>query len=226
MVSKKKKTKFQLDPNKTAMENLWEACSVAAADIIRRLHLQNNREERKEIFEEMVLRGIQSFLLNKVRFHTYDRKFSFMQNAYGSVWSTSHTVLYRYIRDKKKSITALSTDLVDEEGNSMMCQLPEGDRHPLYYKEYPYSKPIPILTNEERERFGLIGAKLRSEPSRTFEALCLLEDEDNELMGIDTSADVEERREEIRKRIEQLPKSTSKQIYNREYQRKRRISKK
>lgn len=226
MVVKKKKTQFQLDGSKTAMENLWEACSVAASDILRRLHLQNYKEERREIYEEMVLRGIESFLLNKVHFKTYDRKWSFFQNAYSSVWSISHTVIYRYIRDKKKSITALSTDLVDEEGNPMMWSLPEGDQHPLFYREYPYSKPIPILNNEERSRFGLVGAKLRAEPSRTFEALCTLEDEDNELMGHPTTADVEERRDEIRKRIDALPKSTSTQRYNREYQRKRRQRKK
>ena len=218
----KKPKQWLIDPEKSAMENLWEACSVAASDILRRLHLQNYQEERREIYEEMVLRGIESFLLNKVHFRKYDRRWSFLQNAYGSVWSTSHTVLYRYIRDKKRSITALSTDLVDDDGVPLMWSLPEGDRHPLYYKEYPYSKPIPILTNEERARFGLVGAKLRAEPSRTFEALCALEDEDNELMGMETSADVEERRDEIRKRIDALPTPTSTQRYNREYQRKRR----
>ena len=104
-------------------------------------------------------------------------------------------------------------------------------RHPLYYTEWFYqgNKTIPILTNAERDRFGLRGARLSVEPEKVFEALCILADEDAELSGIPITTEEYERRDEIRKRLDTLPKDSyakrHKRQHMREYRQRKQMEK-
>ena len=104
------KKQWLIDPNKSAMENTWDAAKTAAAFLLRRIKLKCTKEEWHDIYDEMVLKGVRNFIDNKVLRHTYDRRFCFFQNVLSSVWSVSNGCIYRQIRDNKRRITALSVE--------------------------------------------------------------------------------------------------------------------
>ena len=223
--------RWLIDPNKTAMENLWDAAKTAAAFLLHRIKLKCTQEEWHDIHEEMVLKGVRNFLDNKVMRHTYDRRFCFFQNVLSSVWSVSSGCLYRNIRDNKRRITALSVETETHDFATIGDTIEDTGRHPLYYTEWFYqgNKAIPILTNAERDRFGLRGARLSVEPEKVFEALCILADEDAELSGIPITTEEYERRDEIRKRLDTLPKDSyakrHKRQHMREYRQRKQMEK-
>ena len=223
--------RWLIDPNKTAMENLWDAAKTAAACLLHRIKLKCTQEEWHDIHEEMVLKGVRNFLDNKVMRHTYDRRFCFFQNVLSSVWAVSNGCIYRNIRDNKRRITALSVETETHDFATIGDTIEDTGRHPLYYTEWFYqgNKAIPILTNAERDRFGLRGARLSVEPEKVFEALCILADEDAELSGIPITTEEYERRDEIRKRLDTLPKDSyakrHKRQHMREYRQRKQIGK-
>ena len=222
--------RWLIDPQKSAMENLWDAAKTAAAFLLHRIKLKCTQEEWHDIHEEMVLKGVRNFLDNKVMRHTYDRRFCFFQNVLSSVWSVSNGCIYRNIRDNKRRITALSVETETHDFTTIGDTIEDTGRHPLYYTEWFYQgKAIPILTNAERDRFGLRGARLSVEPEKVFEALCILADEDAELSGIPITTEEYERRDEIRKRLDTLPKDSyakrHKRQHMREYRQRKQIGK-
>lgn len=224
----KKPKQWLIDPNKSAMENTWDAAKTAAAFLLRRIKLKCTKEEWHDIYDEMVLKGVRNFIDNKILRHTYDRRFCFFQNVLSSVWSVSNGCIYRNIRDNKRRITALSVETETHDFATIGDTIEDTGRHPLYYTEWFYqgNRAIPILTNAERERFGLRGARLSVEPDKVFEALCVLADEDAELSGTPITNDEYERRDEIRKRLDTLPKDSYEKRHKREHMREYRQRKK
>lgn len=187
--------RFLLDPNETAMENLWRASRVAVLYILSHMKVQNKFEERDEIIDNCILRGVNYFLRDKIRGHTYNRDFSFFENVYGSCWSAVGNELGTYITKKKKlmMLNSISEGIAGSDF-TIEDSLIDTGVHPL---DGNWSKNTrnSILSSNERARFGL--PSHARYPISTLKAIWQLQDEDNELAGIPTSEDEYERREAI-----------------------------
>lgn len=88
--------RFMLDPNETAMENLWRAAFVATLVIGRSHAFWGLRfETRQELLERITLQTVLHFLDHKVRQHKYarvardGRALTFFDNVLSSAWSVS-----------------------------------------------------------------------------------------------------------------------------------------
>lgn len=98
--------RFQLDPNKSAMENLFDAARVATA-VIGRSHRwwHLHGEYFGELFDRILLGTVLSFMEHKVRLHKYarvskdGRKLCFFDNVLSSCWATSSNVVDDFIKE-------------------------------------------------------------------------------------------------------------------------------
>ena len=187
--------RFLLDPNETAMENLWRASRVAVLYILSHMRVQNKFEERDEIIDNCILRGVNYFLRDKIRDHAYNRDFSFFENVYGSCWSAVGNELGTYITKKKKlmMLNSISEGIAGSDF-TLEDSLIDSGVHPLDGNWARTSRNV-ILSNNERARFGL--PSHARYPVSTLKAIWQLQDEDNELAGTPTSEDEYERREAI-----------------------------
>lgn len=102
---------WKIDPNKTAMENLWDAVSVAVKyfikDYKRRIFMTD--DEWDDFAQTVKFNSVRSFLLNKVGPRSsYSRNHCFYQNVYSVVWSRFYRDLYYYqkafVKSKMSSI--------------------------------------------------------------------------------------------------------------------------
>ena len=204
--------RFQLDGTKTAMENLWEAARVAVLYLTSHMKIQNKFEERDELIDNCILRGVNYFLRDKIRGHAYNRDFSFFENVYGSCWSAVSNELGTYITHKKKLmlLNSISEGIAGSDF-TVEDSLIDTGVHPL---DGNWSKNTrnSILSSTERARFGL--PSHARYPVSTLKAIWQLQDEDNELAGTPTSDDEYERREAILAKyfpnVEDPPKSNEK----------------
>lgn len=97
--------RFQLDPSKSAMENLYEAARIATVVVMRRYNYYGLRGKlRDELFDEIMHHTVEHFILVKVRRHTYahttkdgKRKLVFMDNVLSSSWSASVWTVNRFM---------------------------------------------------------------------------------------------------------------------------------
>lgn len=97
--------RFQLDPNKSAMENLYAAARIATAVVMKRYNYYGlHGELRDELFDEIMHRTVEHFVYVKVRRHTYahttkdgKRKLVFMDNVLSSSWSASAWTVNRFM---------------------------------------------------------------------------------------------------------------------------------
>ena len=198
------------------MENLWRAARVAVLYLTSHMKIQNKFEERDELIDDCIFRGVRYFLRDKIGCHTYNRDFSFFENVYSSCWSATSNELRCTIPKRRKMM--LVNSISEEIGQNLTVEdtLMDTGKHPLdgtWAKEAGYA----ILTREERSRFDITVYK--REPIATLKALWQLQDEDNELAGTPTDEDEYERREAILAKYEPVaqdkPKSNTKE-YKRE----------
>ena len=155
------RTRFQLDPNQTAAENLWRAVHIATIVVCNRYNwygLQGN--SRSELREEMELAAYRDFISSKVVRHNYKRvskdgrKLCFMDNVFSSVWGICGKIADQYIRkvlDVKAHTVNIDAPLNTDSGE---CTL--GDTFTVtdkrYYKsDYKY-KPVPMAEQTPRQR--------------------------------------------------------------------------
>lgn len=187
--------RFLLDPNETAMENLWRASRVAVLYILSHMKIQNKYEERDELIDNCILRGVNYFLRDKIRGHAYNRDFSFFENVYGSCWSAVGNELGTYIT-KRKKLMLLNSIFEGIAGSDFTVEdsLIDTGVHPLDGNWTRNSRNV-ILSNNERARFKL--PSHARYPISTLKAIWKLQDEDNEMAGTPTSEDEYERREAI-----------------------------
>ena len=97
--------RFQLDPNKSAMENLYAAARIATATVMKRYNYYGlHGELRDDLFDEIMHRTVEHFVFVKVRRHTYahttkdgKRKLVFMDNVLSSSWSASAWTVNRFM---------------------------------------------------------------------------------------------------------------------------------
>ena len=135
--------KFLLDPNETAMQNLFRAADYAVRYILSRKRIKlKSDDEWEELHNRCVYKGVSIFLSRYIGNHKYDRSFSFYQNVYSAVWSCVTLVVTSFfdeIKDRLNSTDQMATLAYDQ------------DRHTLAYAD---KKRSPILTAVERETLG------------------------------------------------------------------------
>lgn len=91
---------WNIDPKKTAKENLWSAATFAA-DVLRQKYVKGGLrltgEEWKEVLDEIVLSAVRSFM-NKLNKGEINMEYSFYQNVYSCVYSFFNVRLDHFLR--------------------------------------------------------------------------------------------------------------------------------
>lgn len=91
---------WNIDPGKTARENLWSAATFAA-DCLRQKYVRGGLrltgEEWKDVLDEIVLFAVRSFM-NKVNRGEVNMEYSFYQNVYSCVYSFFNVRLDHFLR--------------------------------------------------------------------------------------------------------------------------------
>lgn len=103
--------RWKIDPSKTAMENLYDACRVATSVVLSRHSITiYKHEEFEELFEELLLAGMSHFLRIKIGQSTYNRKYTFFENCYSSVWACLSGTLFKWTHRIDRKIRTSSID--------------------------------------------------------------------------------------------------------------------
>ena len=111
--------KFELDPNRSARENLWEAARLATFLVMKRHRWYGlDEESRQDLFMEITMNGVVSFMYHKIRCKKYNHDYSFLQNVISSVWSASSATVSHYflhVVGKRHVTTSLSSTVPGTE---------------------------------------------------------------------------------------------------------------
>lgn len=146
----KQAKRFQLDPNQTAQENLWRAAEIAQRYLLKRMRFRVLPDQRRELYDAILLAGVENFILNKVLKHRYNYQYDFFSNVYSSMWGASSHVIKTFL---KKVVTprALSSSLDEplaESGSTLQNLIKDCGDHRLYYDPQPsYKKKDPSTFN-------------------------------------------------------------------------------
>ena len=81
----KQAKRFQLDPNQTAQENLWRAAEIAQRYLLKRMRFRVLPDQRRELYDAILLAGVENFILNKVLKHRYNYQYDFFSNVYSFI---------------------------------------------------------------------------------------------------------------------------------------------
>lgn len=91
---------WNIDPEKTARENLWSA-AIFAADCFRRKYvkagLKLTGDEWREVLDDIVLAAVSAFM-NKLNRGDVNMEYSFYQNVYSCVYSVFSLRLDHFLR--------------------------------------------------------------------------------------------------------------------------------
>ena len=91
---------WNIDPGKTARENLWSAATFAA-DCFRRKYVKAGMkltgEEWKDVMDDIVLAAVRAFM-NKLNRGEINMEYSFYQNVYSCVYSVFSLRLDHFLR--------------------------------------------------------------------------------------------------------------------------------
>lgn len=128
-------SRWQLDPNKTAMENLFRAASIATSVIMKSHRWYGLQwDTATELFDELRDATVVHFIAFKVKMHRYTRvskdgrKLTFLDNVLSSCWSASSNIADKFMKDLTKR-----TSTHDIE--PMKYSLSHESRMPLYLGE-------------------------------------------------------------------------------------------
>lgn len=128
---------WNIDPEKTARENLWSA-AIFAANCFRRKYVKAGMkltgEEWREVLDDIVLAAVRAFM-NKVNRGDVNMEYSFYQNVYSCVYSVFSLRLDHFLRTvvkrKMENIDRMEPEtaqfLVDTARKSMYIS-GDGDR--------------------------------------------------------------------------------------------------
>ena len=95
---------WELDPKKTARENLWSAATFAAERLRRKYvkaGMKLTGDEWEEVLGDIVLSAVRSFM-NKVNRGEVNLEYSFYQNVYSCVYSFFNVRLDHFLRNVVK----------------------------------------------------------------------------------------------------------------------------
>ena len=209
----------------TAQQNLWESARVATILIFKRYKVYNIGAEHKELFEEVMLRGVQNFLREKVMNHKYDRRYPWLNNMLSAVWQSAGFIINKYIEMTRRRIDAvpLDAEIKNCPGYSIGEVIADtGDnRVGSSYRVIPR----PVLSMLDRHRFGFSSLgrggslPLTSCPEQVLRAIWELDDEDAAEAGLIVTIEEKQRREEL---VKKLPPPSKSAIWWQRYQAKRR----
>ena len=148
--------RFVLDPNLSAMENLWNGCQKACYVILAKKRLRLTSEEREELMVAFTASAVASFMANKIRNHGYSHDVDFYANCYSCALSVSgnHRVVDKYLNDIKKRLNTTSTSLPVGVGDDSTVEdlLLDTGHHPLEHDGlFPYNLAPARRRNESQE---------------------------------------------------------------------------
>jgi hypothetical protein len=209
----------------TAQQNLWESARVATILIFKRYKVYNIGDEHKELFEEVMLRGVQNFLREKVMNHKYDRRYPWLNNMLSAVWQSAGFVINKYIEMTRRRIDAVPLDAeVKNCPGSTVGELIADTGDNRVGSSYRVI-PLPVLSMLDRERFGFSNLgrggslPLASCPEQILRAIWELDDEDAAEAGLIVTIEEKQRREEL---VKKLPPPSKSAMWWQRYQAKRR----
>ena len=135
--------RFKLVPleQKSANEQLWDAARQAAgwlfAHRMKRLNIRP--EQFNELFEQVVMDGVVSFMWLKIRCHKYNRDYDFFSNVFSAVWGTLHTTVTRYLKNMTRNAFSSLEHLEAESGVPIKANIKDSPDNRLFYKaDYKY----------------------------------------------------------------------------------------
>ena len=121
---------WNIDPDKTARENLWSA-AIFAADCFRRKYVKAGmkltREEWQEVLDDIVLSAVRSFM-NKVNRGEINMEYSFYQNVYSCVYSWFNVRLDHFLR----TVVKRKMDNIDRLEHEQTQFFLDTARKPMY----------------------------------------------------------------------------------------------
>lgn len=110
---------WELDPKKTAQENLWDATrmiTLAFKALYCRKGLVLTKDEWDEVIDEVMFCAVRRFM-NRIREGRYDRSVSFFLNVRSCVFSLFHERLNLYIKNvvrrKADSLDRMDPDIAE-----------------------------------------------------------------------------------------------------------------
>lgn len=140
--------RFQLDPNETANENLWRAAKVATVTLLRKFHIRSFIDDKYiDLFDELAMQTVVSFMHLKIQQRGYDRRFSFFENVYSCCWGCGVANNYFKTEERNKSLVSLSCESTD--GVTLESTIADTEKHYLDM-DASYTKvkdPKPLSNN-------------------------------------------------------------------------------
>lgn len=137
-------SRFKIDPNKTAMQNLWVAAFQASIHILRSHRFYGfYGQDRQDLITDVAMRGVVHFISLKVRQHKYNRDFNFMDNVMSSVWSGHSIIAEQYIRDldtRSRTCDISDIDFALRQGDGFPLYLADRECHGNSRKRADFSK--------------------------------------------------------------------------------------
>lgn len=132
------KHKFMLDPNETAMENLWRAATYASKYILQHKRLRLSKDKWNELLEILTINTVYFFIKHKVKLHKYCHKVDFFCNVFSACRSVSGTkaCIDRYLNTIKRRITDVSTSVTNDYSEELEASLVDTGVHPLWHRIY------------------------------------------------------------------------------------------
>lgn len=211
--------RWKINPEMTAMENLYDAANTACRYMLSRSKVQlKSNEERKELLDLCIYKGAEQFLEHYIHGEKkYNRAFTFFENVYGACRSCFGHVIDYYLREIRRRIS--TTDHMETLAYNQ-------DRHPLRadIKHHYYTE----ITEVERKSLDYCKmSPMVAEDALQYIWAC--EDEANEFdhKTIDYAA-TREHRAQVLKRVRDMVNGNhsseflKRREYNRKYHRKRR----
>lgn len=144
--------RFQLKQEETAMENLWRAATQATLFLLKQHRFYGLvGYDKKTLIDECILHGVRHFIEYKVMKHAYNRKYPFMNNVMGSVWSVQGNIADKLI---KSTIRRYNTADIADVDFAVSTQ----DGFPLYlsYEETLHHKKRAFKDMKARYKARLV----------------------------------------------------------------------
>lgn len=220
------KKRWQIDPNLSAQENLWDAAKVACIYILLHSKIHDKKREWDELLEALIYRGVRYFYLRLNR-HEYDRTHSFYENVYSCCYSASSHEIKQRVKQNQEAVKFVSTSTEVDSVHTLGDILVD-DGCPVLFNPPKHELDKKILDETAKERFSI--TRYTYEPLKSFEAAWQLEDEEAAMLGLSIPEEALQRRDEIRQRIADMPQpdqqTLKKRKWMRDYYRRRRTENK
>lgn len=113
--------RWEIDPNKSAKENLFDACRVATYAMRNKYsgRLRFSNDEWEELCNEVILGSVSQFMNSKIKGRTYCRNVSFYMNCASCVLSVFQFKVKYFLQDVRKSIDNIDR-LAPEARNELL----------------------------------------------------------------------------------------------------------